>query len=373
MKEGKVYLDNNGTTFLDPKVLSTFVDALQNIQGNPSSVHSYGQHAKMALNNARRTLAEAFKVEPAEVIFFSSATEALNTFIRGAIKKGSHLLTSNLEHAAVYSTAKVLEKEGSEVTFLQPGMKGAPTVEEVEKGLRPNTHLIALMSVNNETGVKTDIEAIANLAHRRKIPLLVDGVAQVGKEPVSIFPGIGAFCGSGHKIHAPKGIAFAFVRKSFPFTPLLTGGEQEGGRRGGTENLAAILALEEAVRIFLENQDSAISHMLHLRTLFEKGLMELPNVEINGKGPRICNTTNATFVGMEGEVLLAKLDLAGICASHGSACSSGALEPSRVLLNMEIPLSKAASALRFSFSRFNIEKEVFFTLEKLKKLLTYKE
>lgn len=368
MKNGKIYLDNNGTTFLDPRVLRVVVDALQNIQGNPSSVHSYGQQAKTALSRARRTIAEALKAEPSEIIFFSGATEALNTLLRGSIKKGSHLITSNLEHAAVYTTAKQLEKEGAELTFLQPGGWGAALPEDVEKAIKPNTRLIALMAVNNETGVRTDLEAIAAVAARHKIPFLVDGVAQLGKENAILYPGITAYCGSGHKIHAPKGIGFAVLRKSFPLSPLLTGGEQEAGRRGGTENLAAILGLEEAVRISVEELSEVSAHMTHLRTLFENGLREIPNVEINGFGPRTSNTTNATFKGQEGEVLLAKLDLAGICASHGSACASGALEPSRILLNMALSRERAASALRFSFSRFNTQEEVLFTLQTLNTL-----
>lgn len=365
MNDGKIYLDNNATTFLDPCVLAIVTESLQTFQGNPSSVHAYGQQAKHALIKARRTIAEVLQVEPSEVVFFGGATEALNTLLRGAFKQGEHLITSGVEHAAVYATAKHLEKE-RQITFLQPGLWGAPTVEQVEKALKPNTRLIALMAVNNETGVQTDLEAIAALAHRHKIPLLVDGVAQLGKEAVVLYPGISAYCASGHKIHGPKGVGFAVVRRSFPYTPLVTGGEQESGRRGGTENLPAILGLEEAIRLTTE---SGWQHMFKLREQFEDGLRKLPKVEVNGGGPRTSNTTNATFLGQEGEMLLAKLDLQGICVSHGSACASGALEPSRVLLNMGLSRDKAGSAVRFSFSRFNTEAEVSRTLECLGRLL----
>lgn len=353
MNDARIYLDNNATTFLDPRVFAVMADALQTLQGNPSSVHSYGQQAKQALTKARRTIADAIGCDSSEVVFFGGATEALNTLLRGALKPGDHLITSSVEHAAIYTTAKQLENV--QVTFLEPGLAGAATVEQVEKALQPNTRLIALMAVNNETGVKTDLEALANLAARHKIPFLVDGVAQLGKEPVNLYPGISAYCASGHKIHGPKGIALAVVRRFFPYVPLVTGGEQEGGRRGGTENLPAILGLAEAVRL-IDRQ--GWERMEHLRVQFEKGLKSLPNIEINGTAPRTSNTTNATFLNQEGEILLAKLDLKGVAVSHGSACASGALEPSRILLNMGIPPSKAAAALRFSFSRFNTEEEV---------------
>lgn len=367
MNDGRIYLDNNATTFLDPRVLRVVSESLQTLQGNPSSVHTFGQQAKHALLNARRTIAEAIKVDPSEIVFFGGATEALNTLMRGSLKRGEHLITSAVEHAAVYATAKDLENEGVQSTFIEPGLYGAATVEQVEKTLQPNTRLIALMGVNNETGVKTDLEAVAELSRMRKIPLLVDGVAQFGKEPLTLFPDILAYCASGHKIHGPKGIAFAVVRRNFPFKPLLTGGEQEGGKRGGTENIPAIVGLAEAVRLSLA--EKGWEKMETLRQAFETGLLSFPNVEINGTAPRTSNTTNATFIGLEGELLLTKLDLQGICVSHGSACASGALEPSRVLLNMGLPRAKAASALRFSFSRFNTLEEVERTLAVLKTLI----
>jgi len=368
MNDGKIYLDNNATTFLDPRVLRVVTESLQTLQGNPSSVHTLGQQAKRALLNARRTLAEAIQADPSEIVFFGGATEALNTLMRGSLSRGEHLVTSAVEHAAVYATAKDLQNEGVESTFIEPGLYGAASLEQVERALQPNTHLIALMGVNNETGVQTDLEAIAELALARKIPLLVDGVAQFGKEPLNLFPGILAYCASGHKIHGPKGVAFALIRRNFPFKPLLTGGEQEGGKRGGTENIPAIVGLAEAVRLTFA--EKGWEQMETLRQAFEAGLATFPNIEINGTASRTSNTTNATFIGQEGELLLAKLDLQGICVSHGSACASGALEPSRILLNMGIPRSKAASALRFSFSRFNTMDEVERTLAALRRIIS---
>jgi cysteine desulfurase len=220
------------------------------------------------------------------------------------------------------------------------------------------------MSVNNETGVKTDIDAIAAILHERRIPFVVDGVAQLGKELFSISTGVSAICFSGHKLHAPKGIGMAIVKGSFKFTPLLLGGGQESNRRGGTENVAGIVGLAEAIRLLKEELPLASTRMLQLRDRLEQGLIQrLSDVTVNGQGPRICNTSNLCFRGVEGESLMMNLDLAGVAASHGSACASGALEPSRVLLNMGLTVEQAASSIRFSLSRMTCEEEIDQALE----------
>lgn len=363
----RIYLDNNATTYLDPRVATVFMHALQEWQGNPSSVHSAGREAKAVLNRARKTLADALGVKPAEIIFHSGATEGLNGLLRMLTGQG-HLITSSAEHAAVYATAQALSAQGAQVTFLKPTSEGIVSPEAVAKALTPQTKLIALMAVNNETGMKTDLEALAALAQEKKIPLLVDGVAQLGKDPIVFYPGITAYCFSGHKIHGPKGIGFSYVRSTLKLDPWVTGGEQEFGKRGGTENLPAILGLAEAVRIALEELPSAVLKMTALRNQLEQGLLSYPGVFVNAQGARVCNTSNLSFKGQEGETLLAKLDLAGIAVSHGSACSSGALEPSRVLLEMGLPPSIAATALRFSLSRFTTADEIDQTLKVFEQL-----
>lgn len=357
----RIYLDNNATTHVDPRVLEAMLAELRDQPSNPSSVHSFGRDARNRLTKARRTIASALGVRPTEILFASGGTEALNMVLRGIFTpqfKG-HIISSSVEHSAVYATIQALQCYGCEATFLSPGLWGAVTVDAVRDAIRPSTRLISLMAVNNETGVKTDIEAIAALAQEKGIPFVVDGVALLGKESFVIPEGVSAICFSGHKCHAPKGIGLAVVRHHLKLAPLNTGGGQEYERRGGTENLAGIIGLAEAISIVQQELQHASSQMQQLRDRLEQGMMEVvPDVTVNGEGPRVANTSNLAFHGVEGESLLMNLDLAGIAVSHGSACSSGSLEPSRVLLNMGIPRKQAASSLRFSLSRYTTEEEV---------------
>lgn len=351
-----IYLDNNATTPLDPRVKEAMLREMEELHGNPSSVHSFGRAAKSRLNQCRRAIAEHLGVKPHEIVFTSSATEGLNMVLRGSLRKGDHLITSAVEHAAIFETAKSLEKMGVEVTFLPVGLAGAVQVEEVARAVRPNTKLIALLSVNNETGVKIDLEGVAQMALERKIPFLVDGVAHLGKAPLAIPPGVSAICFAGHKIHGPQGIGFLFIRHKLKFDPLIYGGYQEYQKRGGTENLLGIAGLAEAVKLL---DTKAMERMAHLRDKFESRLLsELEGVSVNGSGERSSNTSNLCFKGVDGELLLAHLDMAGVAASHGSACSAGALEPSRVLLQMGLTSEMAASSIRFSLSRMTTEEEI---------------
>lgn len=357
----RIYLDNNATTFLDPRVKEAVVHHLEATQGNPSSIHSYGQEARAILIKARKQIADYLAVSPNEIIFTSSGTEALNMILRGVfgIHSQGHLITASTEHASVYATAKAIVNEECSVTFLDPGLWGAVTPEAVQKAIKPTTRLIALMAVNNETGVKTDIEVIAALAQENKIPFLVDGVGLLGKESFEIPPGVSAMCFSGHKLHAPKGIGFAFVRNTLKLDPLIIGGEQEFGKRGGTENLPGIVGLATAVSILQTELPAASKKMQDLRDRLEhKLLARLEGVAVNGLGPRVANTVNLSFECIEGETLLAMLDMEGVAVSHGSACASGALEPSRVLLNMGISRAKASTSIRISLSRFTTEDEI---------------
>ena len=368
----RIYLDNNATTFLDPRVWEAMALILQNPLGNPSSIHSFGQEAKALLNKARRSIATYLQVKPSELIFTSGGTESLSTILQGFINQiPGHVITSSVEHACVYSTAKALEAQGTPVTFLEPGAWGAITPDAVQQSIRPNTTLIALTAVNNETGVKTDIAAIAAIAKEARISFVVDGVCLLGKEQFTIPAGVMAIGFSGHKLHAPTGSGLSFVRSTAVMKPLLIGGEQESGRRGGTENLAAIVGLATAIDLLNSELPAATLHMQKLRDLLEQSLLKhLPGVAVNGLGPRIGNTTNLSFDGIEGEVLLARLDMEGVAVSHGSACASGALEPSRVLLNMGLPREKAKTALRISLSRFTTEVEILQAIDIICHLVT---
>lgn len=368
----RIYLDNNATTFLDPRVWKVMLNILETPLGNPSSIHSFGQEAKGLLTKSRRTIASYLQVKSSELIFTSGGTESLNMVMQGLMNSPhGHIITSAVEHACVYSKAKQLESDGATVSFLEPGLWGSVTPDAVRHALRPDTRLIALTAVNNETGVKTDIDAIAAIAKEARIPFVVDGVCLLGKELFTIPDGVSAMCFSGHKLHAPAGSGLAYVRSTAIMTPLLIGGEQESGRRGGTENLPAIVGLAEAINLLQQELPAASTHMQTLRDRLEQALIaQLPGVTINGQGPRIANTTNLSFAGIEGEVLLARLDMEGVAVSHGSACSSGALEPSRILLNMGIPREKAKTAVRFSLSRFTTDAEIDQAIEIICRLVS---
>lgn len=356
-----IYLDNNATTSLDPRVLDVVLHSLCTNFGNPSSAHQLGQRARQALNRARRTIASYLSVRPQEIIFTSGGTEGANMILQGMARlyPQGHIITSSAEHSCVFATASQLQKAGQAVSFLKPGMWGAVRADAVRAAIRSETKLISLIGVNNETGVKTDIEAIAQVAREADIPFMVDGVAMLGKEPFSIPSGVTAMCFSGHKLHAPKGVGFVFLRGGCKIAPLLIGGGQEFGKRGGTENVAGILGIAEAVRLLESELPSASKKMCCLRDQLQKGLLELiPQAVVNGEGPRVVNTLNMSFPGIDGESLLIALDQVGVAASYGSACASGSRERSRILAEMDIPDERARSAMRFSLSRMTTEEEI---------------
>lgn len=368
----RIYLDNNASTAVDPRVIAAVVSVLsEESEGNPSSMHSFGRSARQKLAKARETIASYLAVRPQEIIFTSGGTEGANALLRGLFSPGSkgHLITSNVEHSCIYLTAKKMESEGVNCSFLKVDGVGAVTPETVKNALRPDTKLITLMAVNNETGVKTDIESIAAMAKEAKVPFFVDGVALLGKEPFNIPPGVSAMFFSGHKLHAPKGIGFIVVRSSQKLTPLLSGGDQEYGRRAGTENLPGIVGLAAAIELLQLELPKAAERMRLLRDRLENELMQrLSGVTVNGSGNRVSNTSNLAFQNVDGESLLAALDLEGVAVSHGSACASGALEPSRILLEMSSK-ETAAGSIRLSLSRLTTLEEIDRAIEIIVKVV----
>lgn len=362
----RIYLDNNSTTGVDAKVLEAMLPELSSTPSNPSSVHFFGQEAKSRLQHCRETIATYLKVKPHEIIFTSGGTESMNMLIQGFFTQGvaGHVISSNVEHACVYNTLKLLQEKGLEVTFLPAGLLGAVSADQIKAAIKPTTRLITVTAANNETGVKHDLKAIGQVAQEAGIPLIVDGVSWIGKEPIDIPPGISAIGFSGHKFHAPKGTGFVFIRSSLKLHPLLIGGEQEYRMRAGTENLPGIIGLAKAVELLNTELPEATDRMALLRDKLEAGLLHYSNpVVVNGIGSRICNTCNLSFPHIQGEDLVIALDMAGIATSHGSACSSGALEPSRILISMGIPMPLAKSAVRFSLSRFTTMEEIDQTIE----------
>lgn len=355
----RIYLDHNATTSLDPRVLHAMYQD-HGLLANPSSIHFFGQKAKKALLGAREEIASYLKVKPREILFTSGGTEAINLGLRGLLMgKTGHIVSSDCEHSAVYETLQSLAKKDWKISFLPCKSWGAPLPEHIEAALTADTKLIVLSWVNSETGVKADMLNIASLAHKRGIPLLVDGVSLMGKEIFEIPLGVSAMAFSGHKFHAPKGTGFLYFSSDLKLEPLFTGGGQEFGKRPGTENLEGILGLAKAVSLLKEELPAKSHQMQDLRDHFELSLRKrLGNVHVNGEGPRVVNVSNLYFEGIDGEDLLLQLDMQGLAASHGSACSSGSLEPSRVLVNMGYGMKRAKSSLRFSLSRFTTKEEI---------------
>lgn len=356
----RIYLDNNAGTPPDPRITTFLAQILPQLNGNPSSMHSFGQTARSLISKARSVIASYLKVKPTELIFTSGGTECVNMAIRGLVdtNKPGHIITSVAEHSCVIAACKWLESRGFKVTYLPTGLHGAIQPDAVKAAIMADTQLIALMSVNNETGVKTDIEEIAKIAHQHRIPFFVDAIAQLGKEEIKISQGITAMAFSGHKIHALQGVGVLYLRSGSKFEPLIIGGEQEYGRRAGTENLLGILSFAKAIELI---DVVNFEKIRELRDHFEAVLLKgIPGLLVNGEGARICNVSNLAFPGVDGEGLLMNLDRLGVAASHGSACSSGSLEPSRVLVAMGLPLDRVNSSIRFSLSRLTTMAEVDF-------------
>jgi cysteine desulfurase len=361
-----IYLDNNATTGLDPRVLEAMLPELNSLPSNPSSVHAFGQKAKQRLTEARERIAAFLKVKPQEVLFTSGGTEAMNMLIHALLEDiiEGHVITSNVEHSSVVNPLLAYARRGLHISFLPAGLFGSVHPNDVEQALRPDTKLIMLSAVNSETGIKHDIHAIAQIAARAHVPFLVDGIALLGKEHLTLTSGISGMGFSAHKFHGPKGVGFVFLRSGLKCSPLLKGGDQEFKRRAGTENLPGIIGLAKAIELLDTELPEASHRMSLLRDRLENGLLSRANpVIVNGMGPRIVNTCNLSFPELHGEDLLIALDLAGIAVSHGSACASGALEPSRVLTQMGVPAHIARSALRFSLSRWTTSEEIDATVD----------
>jgi cysteine desulfurase len=326
-----MYFDNNATALSDPRITHALMQALEKPIGNPSSHHAYGQASKAILSEARRQIASYLNCKQSQIIFTSGGSEGALLSIRGIVKNpaSAHIISSEIEHACVYETLQQLHNEGAKVTYLPVGLSGSVDPKDLIAAITPSTTAIVLMAANNETGVKQDIAAFSAIAEQNRIPLIVDGVSLLGKDKVVIPSGVSAMFFSGHKIHALQGVGFLYLKNGTHIKPQITGGSQEFGIRGGTENMMGIISLSKAIHILKEEGESGIQHMTALRDHLENTLLKLPHVKINGTGPRICNTTNLSFGDEDGETLLIALDQAGIAVSLGSACSSGAIEPSR--------------------------------------------
>lgn len=359
-----IYFDNNATTQLDPLVLQVMVPFLESQYGNPSSIYSFGRAAAKAVATAREQVAALLRCEPSEIVFTSCGTESDNSAIQSALlidPDRKHLVTSKVEHSAIIKHAEALARRGYEVTWLDVDSTGMINLNELESAIREDTAIVSLMWANNETGVLFPIEEAAEICRSKGTLFHTDAVQAVGKIDIDLgrVP-ISLLSLSGHKLHAPKGVAALYVNRRTKFNPYLLGGGQENKKRGGTENTASIVALGRAAELALVALKEANVRIKALRDRFEEGLLEsVSSLQINGdRIRRLPNTSNLAIEGVDSEGMLLLLDQRGICCSAGSACTAGSLEPSHVLKAMGFSNDRARGSLRFSFSRFNSEAEV---------------
>jgi cysteine desulfurase len=372
----QIYLDYNATTPVLPEVLEAMLPYYREQFGNPSSVHWAGRQVSGAVENAREQVAKLINCAPAEVVFVSCGSEGDNFALKGTLDalkdKGNHVITTAVEHPAVLTTCEALEKQGYRVTYLPVDNDGMLDLAVLEAAICPETVLISVMWGNNETGNLFPIEEIGKIAKKHKVRLHTDAVQAVGKVPVDVqAANVDLLVISGHKIGAPKGVGAIYIRRGTRLTPLLQGGHQERNRRAGTQNVAGIVGLGKACEIAAANLQSNAAHMRRLRDKLEQGVLSaIPNIKLNGhpdSSMRLPNTLNVSFAFIEGESLLLSLDMYGIAASSGSACTSGSLEPSHVMGAMCVEVTLAHSSTRFSLGPETTEAEIDFVLEVLPK------
>ncbi len=365
------YLDNNATTRVAPEVIDAMLPFLREQWGNPSSAYGFGHGVKRHLDKARLQLAELINADPLEIIFTSCGTESNNTAIHSAITANPekrHIITTAVEHSATLKYCKFLEKQGYKVTFMPVEPDGSIDLHLLEKKLRPDTAIVSVMWANNETGVLFPIEEIAAICRSRHVLCHTDAVQTPGKLKIDVKTlGVDFLSLSGHKLHAPKGIGLLYVKKRTKFFPYLIGGHQEHGHRAGTENVPYIVGFGRAAELAMEHHHEENTRVRALRDRLETAIFKtIPNVARNGsKEPRLPNTANLGFANTEAEAILLLLDRLGICASSGSACTTGSIEPSHVLTAMDVKRPLAKGSIRFSLGRYNTDEDVDYVLEHL--------
>jgi cysteine desulfurase len=360
-----IYTDNNATTKVAGEVIDEMMPYFGELYGNPSSMHTFGDEVGKKIKQARQRVADLINADPEEIVFTSCGTESDNAAINAAIKafpEKKHLITSTVEHPAIKNLFSYLEKtQGYTVTFVPVDKRGRLNTDLLYESMSENTAIISLMWANNETGVIFPIEQVVQRANERGILFHTDAVQATGKIDIDVKKiGVDMLSLSGHKIHAPKGIGVLYVKKGFKFIPYLIGGHQEGGRRGGTENTAFIIGLGKACEIAKQNLGIMNTRVRELRDYLQSQLLEkIPSTSVNGVlDDRLPNTLSIGFDAVEGESILLLLDRDGICASSGSACTSGSLDPSHVLMSMEVPFKSAHGTIRFSLSHYNTKDEM---------------
>ena len=376
MKE--IYLDHAATTRVDDRVVKKMLPYFTEVYGNPNSQHGYGRDAQQAVDEARDTIARLIGAKPAEVYFTSGGTESDNWALRGTCKalahKGKHVIISKIEHAAMLTTAHELEKEGFEFSYIGVDKEGFINLDELRRSIRPDTILIACMMANNEVGTIEPIKEIVKIAKEHKIEVFTDAVQAMGALDIDVEDlGVDMMSFSSHKFNGPKGMGALYIKTGVPLARLISGGHQERMRRGGTTNVPGVVGFAEALRLTKETIVEDRKYVASLRDRFISRVQnEIPYCQLNGPkdgSKRLPNNADFSFDYIEGESILFSLDLAGIAVSSGSACSSGSLEPSHVLLACGVPEEVAHGSIRFTFGKENTVEEVDYTVDKLKEIV----
>ena len=371
----KVYLDNAATTALSPKVLEKMMPYLTDIYGNASSPHSFGQTARIGVEHAREQVARAINADPSEIVFTGCGTESDNTVLFGVAeryaKKGDHIITTNVEHHAILHSCAALEKKGIKVTYLPVDKDGLVTPEQVRDAITDKTILVSVMFANNEVGTIMPIPEIAAVCHEKGVLFHTDAVQAAGHIPIDVKAmGIDMLSISGHKFHGPKGVGVLYERKGIRLPSYIIGGEQEKGRRAGTENVAGIVGLGEALELAVTNMSETSARMTRMRDRLIEGIeATIPEVKLNGhRTKRLPNNVNFSIKYIEGESILLMLDMAGIAASSGSACTSGSLDPSHVLLALGLTHEVAHGSVRMTLGDDTTDEDIDYVLETLPKV-----
>lgn len=372
-----VYADNAATTQVSDEVLEAMLPWLKEGYGNPSSIYEKGRQAGHAIEDARKKMAEALGAQPQEIYFTGCGSEADNWALKGVMHKlaskgKKHLITTVFEHHAILHTCASLEKEGFEITYLPVGPLGLVTPEQVAQAIRPDTGLVSIMYANNEIGTIQPISEIGKICRERGVLFHTDAVQAVGNVPINVVEqNIDMLSMSGHKIHAPKGVGALYMKKGIVIPNLIDGGEQERGRRAGTENVASIVGLGRAIELACADIPGKIAKVTPMRDRIIDALSDIPMCRLNGdRNRRLMGNVNMSFVGAEGEAILLGLDLRGICASSGSACTTGSLDPSHVLLALGLCHEVAHGSLRLTISDWTTEEDVDHIIASVKEVIT---
>lgn len=371
-----IYFDNAATTKLDDEVLKEMMPYLTNMYGNASTIYELGRESRKAIEDAREKVAKVLNCEVGEVYFTSCGSESDNTAIkeiaRANKKNGNHIITSKIEHPAVIETCEQLKKEGFEITYIGVDEKGIVDLEEIKRAIKPTTILISIMFANNEIGTVEPIKEIGKIAKEHKIVFHTDAVQAVGNVRIDVEDmNIDSLSLSGHKFYGPKGVGVLYVKREIEFHSFINGGHQERNKRAGTENVAGIVGIGKAIELAYQNLDEHNKKITELRDYFINQIAaKIPKVKINGDIiNRLPGNVNISFEGVDAEGLLLNLDFKKICASSGSACSAGSLEPSRVLLAIGLEKEMAKSSLRVTIGKYNTKEEVDYLIESLEEII----